>query len=296
MAANDESYELCVDGIIASAPPCAPCCESVFGKLCCGCCDAFAKVGIQKLSAQQYRAPIFLVLSFLSFIQIIFAIVACCGLSGNSETMMNVPWTTVELEGTIEGVKIEHDFYFSLTHVHLDAKSNDANETTFTWGEWCDVFLKMNDTSVGDAAFDDCQKCDESSAGFYTTVILTVVSKFGQFTTDLTRSNGNEDVPCQKVFGALVPIFGLITSCIALVEYGRNCYKSIPDSLYGLNVVAKHGIGFDFEIFVTVVGVIDIIFNILIPLPSKGDENYNYYSLNPDTSINRSSRNALAPI
>ena len=75
---------------------------------------------------------------------------------------------------------------------------------------------------------DDCHECEEASDGLHSTVIITILSKFGQFTTDLTRSHGPEDVPCQKVFGALVPIIGVITGISALLTFDNSCYKSNP--------------------------------------------------------------------
>lgn len=288
MSGSDESFELCLEGIPCSAPPCAPCFEKCCGKCCC---YSFAKVGFPSLSQQHYRAPIFLILSFLSFIQIIFAIVSACGLSSSGNTIQAVPWIKFELASTISNVNFDREYFFGLTNVHITSHDHDGKEETLSWDKWCSSLEEISEESVS-----LCEKCADSSETFYTTVIITVLSKFGQFTTDLTRSNGHYDVPCQKVFGALVPILGFITSVIALAEYNRTCYESLPHDIIGFKSEANHGIGYDFQFFVTIVGVIDIIFNVLIPLPQKGDPNYNYYNnLEGDSNVKGSADLSSVP-
>jgi len=272
---DDDSWELCTDGITAPAPPCAPYCERACGPCCC---YKFAGVGCPSLSAQKYRAPIFVTLSFLSLFQLAIAVVACFGLSDKASTLRAVPWSHIELSSS--SINSTVDVYLGLSNVLIEYEDI---EEVMEWEEFCNHTNPNADSSSG------CQDCSDNSEVFFTTVIATTLSKVGQLTTDLTRSNGKEDVACQKVFGALVPIVGVITSIWALQAYGEACHDNIPDQIFGASVHPSHGIGFIFEVMATVMGIIDIFFNFVVPLPQKGDDNFNYYRAKESGYLNMNS-------
>merc|ERR1711879_280977 len=172
-----------------------------------------------------------------------------------------------------------------LTTVYVEATGIIEDSGTMDWAEFCawtnDTNVRVNQamiannvTDIENHSYTKCEDCKDNGDALFVTVIVTVLSKVGQLTTDLTRSHGPYDVACQKVFGALVPIFGLITSVIALRAYDAACYEAIPKGIGGVETNPERGIGYIFEMLVTILGVIDIIGHIIVPLPEEGDDNY----------------------
>jgi len=274
MAVNEEenSVELCLNGIPCSAPPCAPYIES-----CCGCCcTPFGSLGFPQLSQQKIRAPLMIFLSVLSFIQIILAVCAAVGLSSTRGDLQNVPWTSAEASFEYNNETQSINMYMGLRSVYIESEGPiSTSNKLFDWEEFCD-YVNATDYAVGSGyyGYDSCHECEEAGAGLYTTVIITIFSKFGQLTTDLTRSHGPEDVPCQKIFGALVPIIGVITGITALLTFDNSCYKNIPSSIGNASINPTRGVGYHFELIITIVGIFDIIGHLLVPLPKEGDDNY----------------------
>lgn len=279
MAVNEEenSVELCVNGIPCSAPPCAP-----YFEKCCGfCCNAFGPIGVEHLSQQKIRAPLMIFLSVLSFIQIILAVCAAVGLSASKSDLQNVPWTSADISIDLSHLEMDEkqniQMYMGLTSVYVESNGPiNTGNSLLNWEEYCD-FVNQTDYAVGSGTsqgYDSCHECEEAGAGLYTTVIVTILSKFGQLTTDLTRSHGPEDVPCQKVFGALIPIIGVITGISALLTFDNSCYKNIPHSIGNASINPSRGVGYHFEMVITIVGILDILGHMLVPLPKEGDDNY----------------------
>lgn len=274
MAVNEEenSVELCLNGIPCSAPPCAPYFES-----CCGCCcNPFGSVGFEQLSAQKIRAPLMLVLSVLSFIQIILSVCAAVGLSSTRSDLKNVPWTSADISFDYANETQSIQMYMGLANIYVESSGPvTTGNKVLDWEEFCG-FANQTDYASGSGteAYDNCNECEEASDSLHSTVIITILSKFGQFTTDLTRSHGPEDVPCQKVFGALVPIMGVITGISALLTFDNSCYKNIPNIIGGASVNPTRGIGYHFEMVITILGILDMLGHALVPLPKEGDDNY----------------------
>merc|ERR1719361_1861246 len=103
--------------------------------------------------------------------------------------------------------------------------------------------------------------------------IMTVVSKFGQLTTDLTRSSQLEDVVCQKIFGIAIGFVGSVSGLIAFAAWKGSCYDVIPDeaTFNGVTVTfdKKFGPGYICIWIVTVLGLPDMVFHALTPVPEE---------------------------
>merc|ERR550525_2314061 len=91
------------------------------------------------------------------------------------------------------------------------------------------VFSDFCDRVSNNATQVNCQECNDASAGLHMAAVMTVVSKWGQFATDMTRSRADEDLACQKIMGIITGILGTVTGIIAFRAWSDVCYDPIPD-------------------------------------------------------------------
>lgn len=137
---------------------------------------------------------------------------------------------------------------------------------------------------------EQCNACQDASHAMVTSILMSTVTYFFTFTTDVLRIWPNYDVNCQKVFGAFFAIFSAVMGLRTFFLFRNQCYASFNTGWTCLNEdMEQIDCGDDFdnpELFIksymqwqrgpgllglgvaTFAKLLDLVCNFLIPTPS----------------------------
>eukprot|EP00544_Gedaniella_sp_CCMP2646_P015477 CAMPEP_0202503394 /NCGR_PEP_ID=MMETSP1361-20130828/41628_1 /ASSEMBLY_ACC=CAM_ASM_000849 /TAXON_ID=210615 /ORGANISM="Staurosira complex sp., Strain CCMP2646" /LENGTH=1063 /DNA_ID=CAMNT_0049136599 /DNA_START=154 /DNA_END=3348 /DNA_ORIENTATION=+ len=146
---------------------------------------------------------------------------------------------------------------------------------------------------AGDLGFqvvgpDDCAQCADASQAMVASILMSTVTYFFTFTTDVLRIWPNYDVNCQKVFGGFFAIISAVMGLRTWFLYRNQCFASFrngwycfdeqlneidcdasDDIFYGSALVDwDAGPGLVALGVATFAKVLDLLCNILVPTPS----------------------------
>ena len=268
-------------------PPCLtkiPCCW----KACENgyCCLPLGLCGLPFINDKpSYRKNIMYFAAFLSKIAIYLGIWACFATSENMGLVRIAPWSSgkVPLYQFLGGsnsttykivqAKLGKNFdenakvkmYIGLNGVVVDAtdalKGQPGAETKFiNWKEaTCATTFSMKDS---------CEACKDVASSSSTMAIMGVITTIPQLTTDFLRAFPENDLRCQKAFGIITGLFGMITNLMALQLFNTVCHKDFDTE--GDYFVAGSGL-----ICITLASMFkayDVIAHCIVPVPSNVKE------------------------
>ncbi|CAB9523862.1 expressed unknown protein [Seminavis robusta] len=73
---------------------------------------------------------------------------------------------------------------------------------------------------------DNCHQCADASQAMVSSILMSTITYFFTFTTDILRIWPNYDVNCQKVFGAFFAIFSTVMGLRTWFIYRNQCFAS----------------------------------------------------------------------
>ena len=210
-------------------PPCLtriPCfwavCENGY------CCPTIGRCGLRLMGKDGFRKRIMYIAALLSFISLLLGIWGSFATSMEEEIVRAAPWSVgrVPLKAFLGGhnstayriaqARMGNAFkadalislYIGLNGVVVDTKSalrgiDAAEELKFVnWDEAkCTSTVQMR----------ACEACKMQATGSSTMAIMGVITTVPQLTTDLLRAFAENDLYCQKAFGIVTGLFGMIT-------------------------------------------------------------------------------------
>lgn len=209
-------------------PPCLtkiPCfwalCENGY------CCPAIGRCRLRSMGKDRLRKRIMYIAALLSFISIFLGVWASFATSMEKEMVRAAPWsvgrvplkvflgsnnsTTYRIVQAKMGDAFKADalvsLYIGLNGIVVDTTSAlrgfDGEEVKFiNWDEaQCTSTIQMR----------ACEACKTQATGSSTMAIMGVITTVPQLTTDLLRAFAENDLYCQKAFGIVTGLFGMIT-------------------------------------------------------------------------------------
>ena len=156
----------------------------------------------------------------MNLIKLIFIILFLQGLLGQAIPTPKMIKPVVILENVDENAKVK--MYIGLNGVVVDAtdalKGQPGAETKFiNWKEaTCATTFSMKDS---------CEACKDVASSSSTMAIMGVITTIPQLTTDFLRAFPENDLRCQKAFGIITGLFGMITNLMALQLFNTVCPK-----------------------------------------------------------------------
>ena len=155
--------------------------------------------------------------------------------------------------------------------------------------------------SVTTSGEQQCTACGEVSNSMVVTVIMSTITYLPSFFTDILRMYSNYDVNCQKAFATIFAGLTLLLSLNTLLTYNNACFTSfyegfvpliaaleVPDdpseALFNIHFDWKMGPGLACLYAGTILKIVDIIANLMVPTPTitrSNKEKYDYEQLSP---------------
>lgn len=133
-----------------------------------------------------------------------------------------------------------------------------------------DRICELNELVGLDAVVDEesCDQCYDASAGLMTTLIVSVLTYFPTFATDVLRRYPNYDVNCQKFFGSFVNLFSMILSLYTWRGYATRCFRSFsePDPAFAFSW--RPGPGLICIAVATFLKLVDVAAHCAVPTPT----------------------------
>lgn len=116
-----------------------------------------------------------------------------------------------------------------------------------------------------------CDDCKSSCLGAVSMVISNLITTFPNIKGNLTRSTRKYDRNCEKTMSLITGFIGTLTTLTALSLYADVCGRHLPDTVLGRNIDYEIGPGFVCLLVATLLKPIDVIINLLTPVPEQQD-------------------------
>lgn len=272
-------------------PPCVKWCPSVFEQN--PCCEFAGGCGLIKPDDAKWRRILCRVGLASNLVGFALTIVACFSISLHFDTLMRTAFSfgwSVSNNPIFPGIEVG----IGLRGVALRRAFGTPREVVWTFDDFCDRSFRTGTVNYfGDGV---CQGCAETSSGLVGTLIMSLITYLPNFFTDITRMYVNYDVNCQKVSGSFVTLASMIMSLYTWQGYVQSCFGVfyegvIPYSTEGaavpweeflamtddekklLILVSmdynwKAGPGLICIVTATILKVVDIICNMMVPTPT----------------------------
>lgn len=232
-------------------PPCCKlkACKFVFEDN--PCCKSVGKVGLPYF--HENRGFIMLTAAFLSFISLVFAIVPVVSTSLRNEDVKNTAWTY----GESDDLKI----WIGLKKVVYESNSGDGD---FQWeSNECSSVEDENPRSF-------CNDCKSSCLAAVSMVISNLITTLPNIKGNITRSTPQCDKNCEKSMALITGVVGTLTTLSALSVYADVCGRQLPDDIFLYSDIDYEiGPGYICLLIATLLKPVDVIINLLTPVPSQ---------------------------
>lgn len=178
------------------------------------------------------------------------SIVACFALSSDPNLLSKYAFSSGRVTGYVGETNIETvQMEVGLTHVY----TNDFvfGPRVFRIGEMC----TGQNLGIPLTSLDECNKCEDASTGLVLTMIMGLITYLPTIFSNFNRFYYNYDVNCQKVFGSLIPMFGMFMSLYTWQGYANQCFGTFFDGEVTVPVLVPAantttGEAYDFQTFV----------------------------------------------
>ena len=140
----------------------------------------------------------------------------------------------------------------------MDSPLNSGGELQLVnWNEaTCENALYMKES---------CEACKSVASSSSTMAIMGVITTFPQMTTDFLRAFPENDLRCQKAFGVVTGLFGMITNLISLQLFNTVCHKDLD----GEGNYFSPGSGLICIWLASMFKLCDVIAHCLVPVPKN---------------------------
>eukprot|EP00961_Rhodomonas_salina_P033335 448741-Rhodomonas_salina.1 len=264
-----------MEDYLISNPMAPPCLAKI--RVCRNVCEYSAPCravgGCGTQWGSENRQKLFVGATAVAVLALIFSSVAVAGVTHDTTVLKNVYWA--KGSGTLRGVggvDFQRDFtiYIGLTTQVVDVKDNGNTVfTNKTW--WSDV------NCLGP----QCEDCKTQAGSMVTGAIMALVTCLPTIQTNIQRSQSKWDMNCQKFLAQFMANgIGFIGTLLALSSFASGCYENLPDSITTCNeesgvrvcgtasdIKWSLGPGFILILIATLLKIIDLVVNCLVPTP-----------------------------
>ena len=102
-------------------------------------------------------------------------------------------------------------------------------------------------------------------------VISNLITTLPNIKGNLTRSTRKADRNCEKTMAIITGFIGTATTLVALSVYADVCGRELPDKILTRDISYEIGPGFVCLLVATILKPIDVIVNLLTPVPCHKD-------------------------
>lgn len=217
--------------------------------------------------ADRNRSQLMFFAFWLSFTSFILLIIPLASLSYNESTVVGTNWSVGSIDLPSGS---SFDYYIGLKLVSVRCSGGDAcpDITSFKWSDsTCTSNYGCNDC---------CKDCKDSVAGTVTSAVMGLITMLPQMGTNLQRSRRDGDLNCQKYMAIFTGFVGIFSNLGTISNFQAGCFNDLPTSYDPPDGGGSYDISYRVGpaiwclIFATILKVFDIIFNVLLPVPTKG--------------------------
>jgi len=275
-------------------PPCVGCCPGVLEQNCV--CETIGRIGIVRPDDKYGRRWLMRIGLITQVIGLILTAIACFAISTEYNLLSSLSYT----KGVVTAPNLAEDVELAigLRAVAFNNPNPGAvGKTVITFEEFCSLTPAQTRNGTG-PEFDaqvlstylnprDCGECAAVSGSMVSSLVMSLVSYLPTIFTDVLRMYPNYDVNCQKAFGMIVAIFGLLMAINTWLTYMGSCVNNfydgfVPYSANGEILLRENaanalnyldfnwteGTGLICLIIATFLKIVDIVCHFLLPTPS----------------------------
>jgi hypothetical protein len=196
---------------------------------------------------------------WFSFLTFILLIIPFCSLSFQESTVIGTNWNRGHVKLPIDS---DLTYYIGLRMVTVRCDGISCPDiSSFTWEE---------DVCRGNY----CANCKDSVSGTVTSAVLSLITMLPQMGTNLQRSKKEGDMNCQKWMAIFTGVIGIFSNLGTISNYMAGCFNDFPNSYEYLgatyNITYSLGPSVWCLIWATIFKALDLIFNLLLPVPASG--------------------------
>lgn len=198
-------------------------------------------------------------MSMLAVVASVLSIVPLVSMSSDKGIVKDTYWTygDVSEENT--------EIFLSIKTVVLQIGATETHPSTtvkYTWES--DDCLDFGDNT------DYCQDCEDACQTVIRTCIVNFITIWFTISTNYKRSDRGSDLNFSKFMAIFTGTLSSTVMLSALSTYSEKCYDNLPDNTHnGSPVDYRYGPGFICLLFPQVFKIIEVVFNIITPVPQK---------------------------
>eukprot|EP00301_Raphidiophrys_heterophryoidea_P018672 c3684_g1_i1.p1 GENE.c3684_g1_i1~~c3684_g1_i1.p1 ORF type:complete len:253 (-),score=51.79 c3684_g1_i1:766-1467(-) len=209
-------------------------------------CNAIGRIGFRACS--EMRGRLYGITLTLSCIAFIFSLVGAIGISTDTQTIKNVPWSV----STGSKGNAELKLYVGIEAVVMHFSSDITHTEQKT--KWDSVDCKQS----------YCTDCKSAATGCATTVIIGTITILLSIKTQYTRGFG-KDSNFNKTMGMLTGMLSFVTLLSALASFAKSCKSNIPTSVNDIELTTTFGVGFVLVLLSCITKFIVTVVHCLVP-------------------------------
>jgi len=270
-------------------------------------CETIGRIGLRcfhhAADEQKARKRMLWVCFCTNVIGLIFLILSALAISTNTFGLVwNFCFTNVWLEIIQGSEDLNLPSFFSVGlraaayREIVETVVVESDEAVIPFNRFCDLTSGIETSESIDtasvfaatvtASTSNCASCEDMSKRIVPSLFLSMLGYIPNFTTDILRMYQNYDVNCQKFFASVFSWISLSTAIYTWVNYHLNCFAYLeggpvawneqlqevdPDSGDAYLIVQpryRPGFGEICLALATLLKIVDIICNIMLPTPS----------------------------
>ena len=151
----------------------------------------------------------------------------------------------VELDGTTQGIS---------------TLSNGTLSEPGTYG------MNWDEESCTTRFGGDCNECKDASTGQIMSTYTGLLSTIGQIKFDVQRRTYETDYNCQKTFGIITGVVGILMNIITISSFYQSCVDPTNKSKFEY-VDGELGVGMQCLIVSTIIKLFDTVIHVMVPSP-----------------------------
>lgn len=146
---------------------------------------------------------------------------------------------------------------------------SDAMDGDFRWdSSECSGFELQDENNF-------CDDCKSSCLAAVTMVITNLITTLPNIKGNISRSTPKGDRNCDKTMALITGFISTLSTMIALSLYADVCGRQLPDTVAGKNITYDIGPGFVCLLVATLLKPIDVVINLLMPVPQSQPDEHN---------------------
>lgn len=161
-----------------------------------------------------------------------------------------------------------HNSPYLFPHVQVVYES-DEMDGDFRWdSSECSGFELQDENNF-------CDDCKSSCLAAVTMVISNLITTLPNIKGNISRSTPKGDRNCEKTMALITGFIGTLSTLLALSLYADVCGRQLPDTVAGNSISYELGPGFICLLVATLLKPIDVVINLLMPVPEPEPEGNN---------------------